>query len=85
MKTIHSIIYKRRQQLNYTQSYVGLKLRISQKQYSRIESGETKLKLDDFLRLCKVLDMHPFVVLEESRLIADFQEYEKSKLSISLR
>ncbi len=80
MRTIYSIIYKRRQQLNYTQSYVGLKLRLSQKQYSRIESGETNLKLDDFIRLCRILNIHPCDVLEEANMIAGFQECEKSKI-----
>lgn len=57
MKTIHSIIYIRRQQLNYSQSYVASKMKLSQKQYSRIESGETKLKLDDLIRLCVQLTL----------------------------
>lgn len=79
MRTIYSIIYKRRQQLNYTQSYVGLKLRLSQKQYSRIESGETKLKLNDFVRLCKVLELNPCEVLKEAHLVEGCQDCEKSK------
>jgi len=80
MKTIISIIYKRRQQLNYAQSYVASKMRLSQKQYSRIESGETNLKLDDFIRLCRILDIHPCDVLEETNMVAGFQECEKSKI-----
>jgi len=80
MKTIISIIYKRRQQLNYAQSYVASKMKLSQKQYSRIESGETNLKLDDFIRLCRILNIHPCDVLEEANMIAGFQECEKSKI-----
>jgi transcriptional regulator with XRE-family HTH domain len=80
MKTIHSIIYKRRQQLNYTQSFVALKMNLSQKQFSRIESGETNLKLDDYIRLCKILEMHPCDILDEANLVTDLRVSEKSKL-----
>jgi len=79
MKMIYKIIYKRRQQLNYSQSFVGMKLDLSQKQYGRIESGEAKLKLNDFIKLCKILDLHPCDVLKEANLVSDCQECKKSE------
>jgi transcriptional regulator with XRE-family HTH domain len=79
MKTIHSIIYNRRQKLNFSQSYVALKMKLSQKQYSRIESGETNLKLNDLIRLCKALDLNPCEVLKEAHLVEGCKDCEKSK------
>ena len=38
------------------------------------------MKLDDFIRLCRILDTHPCDVLEEANMVAGFQECEKSKL-----
>lgn len=79
MKTIQSIIYNRRQQLNFSQSYVASKMKLSQKQYSRIESGETNLKLNDLIRFCKVLDLNPCEVLKEAHLVEGCKDCEKSK------
>mgnify|MGYP003536855521 FL=1 len=58
MKKIDDIMRVRirslRAQRNYTQEYVAFKLDISQRAYSKIETGKTKLRIDHLIALADV-------------------------------
>ncbi|WP_413511555.1 helix-turn-helix domain-containing protein [Myroides odoratus] len=50
----------RRKELGFSQEYVAMKLNISQKAYSDIESGKTKLKNDVLNEIAIILEISPF-------------------------
>ncbi|MDR2222047.1 MAG: helix-turn-helix transcriptional regulator [Flavobacteriaceae bacterium] len=52
-------IKTRRKELGYSQEYVALKLGLSQKAYSDIESGKTKLKNDVLNQIARILEISP--------------------------
>lgn len=43
----------------YSQEYLGLELGISTKAYSKIENGESKLTVERYLEICKLLNINP--------------------------
>lgn len=45
--------------LGFSQEYLGLRLGISQKSYSKIESGKTKISLEVYIRICIILNISP--------------------------
>ncbi len=45
-----------REQRNYSQEYLASKLNISQRAYSKIETGETKLSVDNLFRIAETLE-----------------------------
>lgn len=45
-----------REERNYSQQYLATKLGISQKAYSKIETGETKLSVDNLLKIAEILE-----------------------------
>ena len=49
-------IKKFRENKNYTQTYLAEQLGISQKAYSKIETGETKLSIDYLMKISEVLE-----------------------------
>ncbi|MGG5598340.1 helix-turn-helix transcriptional regulator [Myroides sp. DF42-4-2] len=52
----------RRKELGFSQEYVAMKLNISQKAYSDIESGKTKLKNDVLNEIAVILEISPFEI-----------------------
>jgi DNA-binding XRE family transcriptional regulator len=56
---IHTIILKHRLEKGLNQSNMAFKLKITQKSYSEIESGKTKLKFNDFIKIASILEIHP--------------------------
>ena len=50
-------IKKVREGKNYSQTYLAERLGISQKAYSKIENGETKLSVDHLLKISEVLEV----------------------------
>ncbi len=52
----------RRKELGFSQEYVAMKLNISQKAYSDIESGKTKLKNDILNEIAVILEISPFEI-----------------------
>ncbi|MBB1138261.1 helix-turn-helix transcriptional regulator [Myroides sp. WP-1] len=52
----------RRKELGFSQEYVAMKLNISQKAYSDIESGKTKLKNDVLNEIAIILEISPFEI-----------------------
>lgn len=59
MQAIINAIRKKREFLNYPQEYMAVKLGCGQNAYSKIELGQTKLQLEKYLAICKLLDMDP--------------------------
>lgn len=52
----------RRKELGFSQEYVAMKLDISQKAYSDIESGKTKLRSEVLNEIAKILEISPFQI-----------------------
>lgn len=77
-------IMKYRQLLNNKQTSIGRDIGLSQKQYSRIESGEVILKLQVFLQIAQVLNINPCDLLEESGLLEEFAPCKKSDIITQL-
>lgn len=80
-------IKQRRKELGYSQEYVALKLGLSQKAYSDIESGKTKLKNDVLSEIAIILEISPAKICpiscdctsELEQKHSDLVEYLKSK------
>ena len=45
--------------MNYTQEYLAYKLGISQKSYSDLESGKTKMKEKYLVKICELYELTP--------------------------
>lgn len=56
IKKIGERVKNIREQRNYSQQYVASKLGVSQKAYSKIETGETKLSVDNLMKLSEILE-----------------------------
>ena len=56
---IHSKLRNARTQKGYTQEYMAEGLGISQKQYSRIENGESGITFDYLEKICEKLEINP--------------------------
>ncbi len=56
IKSILSAIMRRRNELGYTQEYVGYKLGISQNAYSKIELGYTNITVNHLFKIAEILD-----------------------------
>jgi predicted transcriptional regulator len=80
MNKFYIDVMKRRQKLSYTQSYMGYKMGLSQKQYCRIEAGKSQIKLKHFLKLSLVLEIHPCVLLCQSGLADGLVPCEKTAI-----
>lgn len=55
-KEIGSRIKRLREDKNYSQDYLAQKLGITQKAYSKIETNQTRLSVDNLLRISEVLE-----------------------------
>jgi len=53
------MIRKKRRELDLSQEYVAMELGISQKAYSDIENGKTKLKNEVLFRIANILKIKP--------------------------
>lgn len=80
IKDLTFSILKQRQQKNFKQTQLGTEIGLSQKQYSRIETGEVVLKLQVFLQIAHVLSINPCDLLDDSGLLKEFPPSEKSKI-----
>ena len=52
-------IRKIREQMEFSQEYMADRLNISQKTYSYIENGRTRLYIDRLEKICKILETEP--------------------------
>lgn len=57
MPNVAEKIKKIREEKNYSQSYLAQELGITQKAYSKIENGETKLTIDHLFKIAHALDI----------------------------
>lgn len=57
MKKMLGYIRKRREELNYSQEYMAMRLHITQKGYSKIELNVVKLTADRLLDICEILEL----------------------------
>lgn len=55
-KEIGARIKRLREDKNYSQDYLAQKLGITQKAYSKIETNQTRLSVDNLLRISEVLE-----------------------------
>ena len=56
---VYSKLRNARTQKGYTQEYMADGLGISQKQYSRLENGESGITLDYLEKICEKLEINP--------------------------
>lgn len=56
-KQIAANIRKIREQKNYTQDYLAMKLSISQNAYSKLELGYSKLSVDRLFQIAEILEV----------------------------
>ncbi len=57
LKTVASNIRLIRLQKGYTQLYMAYKLRVSQNAYSKLELGNTRLTVENLLKVAHVLEV----------------------------
>jgi len=57
MNKMLKCIRKRREELNYSQEYMAMRLHITQKGYSKIELNVVKLTADRLLDICDILQI----------------------------
>lgn len=81
MDSIHSIILKFRLKNSYNQANMAFDLRISQKSYSDIESGKTKLKLSHLLKIAFIFKMHPNDLIDKI-MAKDYKYKSENELKI---
>jgi transcriptional regulator with XRE-family HTH domain len=65
---IMKIIRQKRIQEKLTQEYMGEKLGMAKETYRNIENGHIRLKVDDFVEICKILHLSPAAVLSPDDL-----------------
>ena len=65
--TYHQIIKEERRKQRMTQEEIAKRLGLSQTHYSKIERGETKMLVDDLIRICKILGIRPGSLLNNDQ------------------
>lgn len=78
------LILSYRQSSNNKQTSLGMEIGLSQKQYSRIESGNVELKLQVFLQIAHALKINPCDLLEESGLLNAFPPCKQTLKTVQL-
>lgn len=64
MPDLGARIKRLREEKNYSQMYLAGKLGVTQKAYSKIENNQTKLSVDNLLRIAEVLETSVNKILE---------------------
>lgn len=72
-----------REEKNYSQEFVASKLGISQKAYSKIETGETKLSVENLIKISEVLDTSINTILETGAVYNNFSTHNGEGIVIS--
>lgn len=62
---LSALLTKARTNKGFSQTYMAQKLGISQKAYSYIESGNTKLDLIKILKIAHTTEMHPMAFIDK--------------------
>jgi len=68
MNKVVSNVKRLREQKEYSQEYMGIKLGISQPSYSRIESGEAVLSLDQLQKIADILETDISALFDTSKI-----------------
>lgn len=79
MEIAQRFILKFRLEKGYSQAYMAMKLNISQKSYHEIESGKTRLRVNDLLKIAEILQTHHceligFCTKEQSTLTCQIKQ-----------
>lgn len=64
--TINEKIKLIRKEKNYTQKDIANYLQIAQTSYSDIENGIARLSLEDYLKICKFLELDPILLVKDT-------------------
>lgn len=68
-KAILDYLRDKRKEKNITQQEMGEYLGIKTSSYGDIENGVTRIKLDDFLLICKKLEIDPIILVKNTNQI----------------
>jgi transcriptional regulator with XRE-family HTH domain len=63
-KILDNIIEWRERKKQYSQAYIGQRMGMTQKGYSKIETGETKLTVHHLIQICDILEVELSEILE---------------------
>jgi transcriptional regulator with XRE-family HTH domain len=63
-KILDNIIEWRERKKQYSQAYIGQRMGMTQKAYSKIETGETKLTVHHLIQICDILEVELSEILE---------------------
>jgi len=66
---ITEIFKKIRKEKHYTQTDIANYLGIAQTSYSDIENGVAKLMVEDYLRICKFLNIDPISLVKDTNAV----------------
>jgi transcriptional regulator with XRE-family HTH domain len=66
---IHHNLKKLREFRNYSQDFVASKLGKKQNAYSRMESGETRIKEEEILKLAELFEVTPAQLMSEDPVV----------------
>lgn len=72
-----------REEKNYSQEFVASKLGISQKAYSKIETGETKLSVENLIKISEILDTSINTILDTGAVYNNFSTHNGEGIVIS--
>lgn len=73
-------IKKIRKELGYTQSQIANYLNIAQTTYADIENNKIQLKVEDFIKICKFLQVDPIMLLKDTNSIIISITNEEAKI-----
>lgn len=79
---LRNIVEWREQKRKYSQSYLAQRLGITQKAYSKIETGETKLSVQYILDIADILDIEVNDLFELETNNHDNEQYFQSSEAI---
>lgn len=71
---VGKLIRKQRLQIGYSQEYMAMELGISSKTYINIENDKSKIDLERFIQLSKILEINPIGFLQDHLQLSDFCE-----------
>ena len=80
------VIKKKRLSRNLTQEEMGHNLGMAKETYRNIENGKIRLKADDLVRICEILDISPSTIFPglENRINLNEEEIKKLKEALPI-
>lgn len=83
LKNIGGRIYKRRKQLGYTQEKLAELMDVSIQMVSNLERGNKAIKIDNLLKLSKILGISTDYILTGAQTKADIQSFSEKAALLS--